>query len=663
MHIDTEFNEAFADQIAILETYNKHLYRPNTYLHKWWARRCGSTFRLILKQLVADQARQDYYTPGGLEGKIILDPMMGGGTTLHEAIRLGANVIGGDIDPIPVIQARATLTNIPLPELQAAFAAFIRQIETALAPYYQTTCPHCATAVPFQYLLYAQHKSCACGPALFLDSLTLRQNNDGSTIHIHPQTHDIYRDDQRTAVSPTTTPKPPLLPRTTHSCATCQQPYQEERQRPYYQRYEPLVVVGECPAHGLFFTTPGPQEQAAIAQANTARATLPFAPADFAIAPGPKSQNLLDRQVHSYLDLFTSRQLLFLQQAIAALRPFAPPIQLNLALLVSTALEFNALLCGYKGKTQIRGGAVRHTFAYHTYSFPYTALENNPIYPLRASGNLRNLFHGRIERGRTWALNPVERRIANGQTRKVIIRGEQDLGTEVADFAALQSGSRRFLLHRGSAVALPIPDASVDFIVTDPPYFDSVQYSDLAAFFRVWLRQLLPEALDWTVPLAETAVEPTINGSGVDYTAILSGIFQECKRVLRPDGRFIFTFHHRNPKGWAALTRALQQAGFVLINRYVVHAENPTSVHIANQTALLHDVILVLAPTPAAPPVWTPPDTVHLSDSKQFCQDCGTIVGWLLSQNLPADQMEREWQRRLDGIGLPLNGGNYDAGI
>jgi adenine-specific DNA methylase len=39
-----------------------------------------------------------------------------------------------------------------------------------------------------------------------------------------------------------------------------------------------------------------------------------------------------------------------------------------------------------------------------------------------------------------------------------------------------------------------LADNSVDFIVTDPPYFDSVQYSDLAAFFRVWLRQLLPDA-------------------------------------------------------------------------------------------------------------------------------------------------------------------------
>jgi hypothetical protein len=45
---DERFDVAFANRLAHLESFNKHLYRPNTYLHKWWARRCGSTFRLLL---------------------------------------------------------------------------------------------------------------------------------------------------------------------------------------------------------------------------------------------------------------------------------------------------------------------------------------------------------------------------------------------------------------------------------------------------------------------------------------------------------------------------------------------------------------------------------------------------------------------------------------
>lgn len=58
--IDTFFPEDAANELAALETYNKHLYRPNTYLHKRWARRSGTTFRYILKQLVDNPEKRDF---------------------------------------------------------------------------------------------------------------------------------------------------------------------------------------------------------------------------------------------------------------------------------------------------------------------------------------------------------------------------------------------------------------------------------------------------------------------------------------------------------------------------------------------------------------------------------------------------------------------------
>lgn len=143
--IDTHFPERFVDQLSRQEVFNKHLFRPNTYLHKWWARRCGSTFRTILKQFASSTEGTDYYAAGGLEGLTVLDPMMGGGTTLHETIRLGANVIGADIDPIPVIQARASLSRTQLPTLRAAFNRFFADLHADLHPHFQTHCPTCAT--------------------------------------------------------------------------------------------------------------------------------------------------------------------------------------------------------------------------------------------------------------------------------------------------------------------------------------------------------------------------------------------------------------------------------------------------------------------------------------------------------------------------------------
>jgi adenine-specific DNA methylase len=313
-------------------------------------------------------------------------------------------------------------------------------------------------------------------------------------------------------------------------------------------------------------------------------------------------------------------------------------------MLVSTSLEFNSMLCGYKGGEVNRPGAIRHVFSHHAYSIPYTALENNPVGFKKTSGTLQGLFHTRIKKARQWALKPVEREIEDDTVAGVFIHGERDAGTEVFTHEELESDKRRFLLIEGSSIHLDLKSSSVDFIVTDPPYFDNVQYSDLAAFFRVWLKKMVPGEHRWEYDLCGSAVDPQANGNG-QYTGVLSGIFSECYRVLKKDGgRLIFTFHHWNPKAWAALTIALQQAEFQLVNRYVVQAENPTSVHINGLKSLEHDAILVLAPVGAgAFTQWQPVNTVNKNGSFKFCEDCASALGWILQQNTGLKGIEGFW--------------------
>ena len=641
--IDTHFDVELADKLAHYETFNKHYYRPNTYLHKWWARRCGTTFRLILKHLVTAPDQQDFYTPKGLEGKIILDPMMGGGTTLHEALRLGANVVGVDLDPIPILQARATLTSTALPELERAYAQFTKTMRSELAGYFMTTCPHCLTAAESWYVLYGARRHCACREVLMVDSYLLRQETDGSQISLCPYCKELIFGTTHCACADGRVAT--IIERGTSSCPQCNEPYLEDFERPYYARYEPLVVVGHCPQHKLFLRSMDQTALLAIQKANVQRADSPFQPQDFIIESGQKSINLRRRGIHSYLDLFSSRQLLVLEKAIKYL-PQAEQLRLNLALLLSTSLEFNSMLCGYKGKNQRRPGAIRHAFARHAYSFPYTALENNPLYTRKASGTWQKLFHSRIRRGRSWAVQPRERDLAQSKSTFIDIVGEVDQGHEVVDFNQLREGSQRFLLNQGSAAALNLPDASVDAIVTDPPYFDSVQYSDLSAYFRVWLRQMLPDQAQWVFNETDSAVDPHNNDQASRYAELIDQIFRECCRVLhKPDGRLIFTYHHWNPKAWAALTIGLHGAGFTLLNRAVVHSENPISVHIANMNALTHDAILVLAPRQnIKTSKWEKLPKINTTSSAQFSSDCATLLGWMLDSDLSPEEIRSYWQ-------------------
>ena len=641
------FPEQFVDELSRREVYNKHLFRPNTYLHKWWARRCGSTFRAILKQFAPEIKRRDYYAPGGLEGITVLDPMMGGGTTLHEAIRLGANVIGADIDPIPVLQARATLTYADIMDLRTSFDKFFSNLYKNLGHYFETECPTCDTTVDAQYTLYGMGKVCDCGKVVQVDQYNLRQEAD-RTIYICPESWDIINGEtrERASISPAR-----LVTKSEKRCNVCGCEYQESLDLPFYSRYVPVAIVGSCIEHGVFFRPPGAFDLERIQYADDERSNLCFGNLDgFDVEHGDKTRDLLKRNIRSYLDTFSSRQLLYIHHAIQELNNYDKIDRLNLGMLVSTSLEFNSMLCGYKGWYKRRPGAIRHVFALHAYSFQYTALENNPINSRRSSGNLQLLFRDRIERGRRWANLPMERKVGDGGKSELIsIPGEVDSGVEVFDQSMLKSEKQRFWLIHGDSQDLPIEDGSVDLIVTDPPYYDNVQYSNLAAFFRVWLPHLLPGEIESDYDETRSAV---LTKSGNDgFLTTLAGIFSECGRVLKTDsGRMAFTFHHWDPEAWAELTISLKEAGFKLIDAFTVYSEHPISVHIRNLNSIKHDNILIFSLDGASSSGrWTPLNAIDTTESEKFCRQCASALGWLLDGQFTSSEIRAVWERLMPG--------------
>ncbi len=647
--IDRTFPEEKVEELARLESFNKHLYRPNTYLHKWWARRSGTTFRYILKQLVSDSERRDFYTPGGLEGKVILDPMMGGGTTLHEAVRMGANVIGIDIDPIPFLQLKATLTAGDLRHKRRVFNEFAAELERRLGGLYGTACPTCGAECETQFVLYGVRRRCTCGEVILVDSLLLREDTDPrQSVYICSQCGAVHRGTSHQCDGRA---EMPVLEKRDKRCGVCGSPRAGLLGEPYWERYEPLVVVGRCLEHGQFFKRIGDEELEHIEEARSRVSSLNLTDdGAFRVPDGPKSGDLRRRGVTSYLELFAPRQLLYLTYCQDLLSSLPDEDRLWVALLVSTSLEFNSMLCGYKGSSVRRPGAVRHVFSHHAYSFPYTALENNPLCGGGSSGTLRRLFHDRIWRAGRWALRPVEARVAGNRRTKARLTGEVDAGTQVSDWQELAEGSRKFLALQADAASVDIPEGLVDYVVTDPPYYQNVQYSDLSHYFRVWLRALLPDVADWAYdPLASAVSEGDAEGRR-KYGEVLTNIWAKCHRALdKHHGRLIFTFHHWNHDAWAELTISLKKAGFVLVNRYVTFSENPTSVHIRDLKALKHDAILVLRPAGAQVEgsTWPQPSQVDSTSSRSFCKDCAAALGWFLTSDLAEDQLRAEWSRLL----------------
>jgi len=242
--------------------------------------------------------------------------------------------------------------------------------------------------------------------------------------------------------------------------------------------------------------------------------------------------------------------------------------------------------------------------------------------------------------------------ITDGRRIKIKIIGEIDAGEPVNDWKSLKQGERKFLIFQGDAAGVNLADGIADYVVSDPPYFDSVQYSDLSNFFRVWLCRLLPDEADWHYnPLGSAVSEGGIS-DGRKYGEVLGKIWKNCFRILNKEyGRLIFTFHHWKPEAWAELTLSLKKAKFTLVNRYVVFSENPISVHIMGLKSLKHDTVLVLQPNIAKekPGKWLKPSLIDITDSYRFCHDCGTALGWFLGSEVSEEDIRKGWKRLIGG--------------
>ena len=114
--------------------------RPIYTAHKWFARRLGAVFRALLVGATTESKGDfwaSYYGDADLRGLTVLDPFVGGGTSVVEAQRLGASVAARDVDPIACAVTRLELAAVDIPDLGEALAqlnqivgAQIRQLHT-----------------------------------------------------------------------------------------------------------------------------------------------------------------------------------------------------------------------------------------------------------------------------------------------------------------------------------------------------------------------------------------------------------------------------------------------------------------------------------------------------------------------------------------------------
>jgi DNA modification methylase len=116
-------------------------------------------------------------------------------------------------------------------------------------------------------------------------------------------------------------------------------------------------------------------------------------------------------------------------------------------------------------------------------------------------------------------------------------------------------------VHQGPAQALQhVPDGSVDYVFTDPPFGSNIFYADSSFLWEAWLGQATDTELEAVVHQSQRAEH---GGKSVqDYEKLMADAFAEITRVLRPNCWASVMFHNSSDEVWSALQRALETAGF-----------------------------------------------------------------------------------------------------
>jgi putative DNA methylase len=153
-----------------------------------------------------------------------------------------------------------------------------------------------------------------------------------------------------------------------------------------------------------------------------------------------------------------------------------------------------------------------------------------------------------------------------------------------------------------------IPDESIDAIITDPPYYGTIQYAELSDFFYVWMKRVLDDVYPelFYSELTDKDREAVANPSRfrnmgappemlarADYEAKMLLAFNEYHRVLRPDGVMTVQFNHKDPGAWDVLANSLTNGGFEITASWSVSTENPQNLHQAKKNSVASTVLLV----------------------------------------------------------------------
>ncbi len=573
--------EAIDAQVR-LQQRSRERHTPPISMFRWWARRSHALIGELLEQARTEDKRA-----------VISDPFSGGGTVAIEATRRGLPVYAQDLHPWPIAGLRSALTVVDPEELERASKSLLSCLAPLRTRLYGTACPQHGDDAEVLGCFWARVTNCpACARAVHLFPYPMLSRASRKA----DETHSWWgcsacgrmtrsRDDvthRRCAGCGKSFPPASrsLLPGRQATCPHHDCRHQFTAFVGQTPQWKCVLVQRSCRTDGrrhvhLDRPTAGEEMQASDRNALTAPPALCEE-----IPHGLETRVLRRAGILRWEQLYSPRQLRVLAGASKQIE------QMRMSAAVRDRLRLSLAGCaemaGHVSRWDRFYPKAFEATANHRFAITGFSYETN-LLAERGRGSLPRRLRHSVSAAR-WSQDELP------DSRHVRRRSSTGLREDTNDILLAQGSSARQLPR----------DGTVDLVLTDPPYFDDVQYAELAGVFLAWARasKLLPDSTELDLG-AEAVANPIRRIGAEEYRDLLGAILTETRRTLKPHGRIILTYHNTDLRAWWALGSALRDAGLSICALAVTQAENERDHAKRDRLGFSRDLVLECRPTAA----------------------------------------------------------------
>ena len=592
--------------------------KPIYQMHKWWARRLGVNFRFLLLSAISSSNIHEktlwrrFFKSDMQLGITVLDPFMGGGTSIVEATKLGAKTIGIDIDPLAWFIVSKQINKFDEKDFLICWESIQKDISEKIRKYYLTEINgKFSDVINYFWVELIPCQSCGYvfeGHINYL--LYSKKNNNGtlpSRLGFCKKCHKLYPLYENEKVincscGEQTNVENGNLYLGKYTCPNC---HHQAKLNTIPNSHLPLQIK----LFAVEYIDPDSGKRAYKKADETDQALYKKASEDLLklwkdlpipnqIIPiyGRKDPRPISLGYKKYYELFNDRQLLCLTIILKKIIEIENPNHRELLLLAfSDSLACNNRFCSYAFGYQ----KLTPLFGLHAFRRISRPVEANVWGTIMGRGSFSSCVE-KVIRGKRYAANSFEYMYEKG--KPIQIKTDESAFATIVDdiqtFSKLE-GKTTYLKIADSRDLFWLPEKSIDMVLTDPPYYDNISYSEMADFYLTWIK----DYVQWNInpnsvssPLHTSLfVRKNDNIEHQKYSEGLAKSFLGCRKAIKDSGIMVFTYHHSNRKAWESLAYALCHADFRVTNCFPVLSEGKSGFH-SDSGNLKWDVVFVCRP-------------------------------------------------------------------